>query len=101
MQAHVVGFLTFHELAQQACVSKQLHTLYMDRVMERDRVVAARLESDFTAEVRDRLSPAQTALPRDLVVDPQVRGPELLVPAGFFGRTRCDSLLPGYSPLVM
>jgi hypothetical protein len=74
MQEVVVGFLSFRELAQLACVSKQLRTFCLNRVRERDRVVATRLESDFTPEFREGLSPAQTALPRDLLVDPKVRG---------------------------
>jgi hypothetical protein len=72
LQWQILGRLSFRELAQLACLSKQLRAFCMDRVRERDRVVADHLESDFTPEFREGLSPAQTALPRDLVVDPQV-----------------------------
>jgi hypothetical protein len=80
LQRQIAGRLSFRDLAQLACLSKQLRAFCTDRVRERDGVVAVRLESEFTPEFREGLSPAQTALPRDLVVDPQVRGPELALP---------------------
>jgi hypothetical protein len=80
LQREIVACLSFRQLAQLACLSNQLRAFCMDRVRERDGVVAARLRSDFTAEFRKGLSPAQTALPRDLLVDPQVRGLEHMLP---------------------
>ncbi len=83
LQRQIVEVLSpsLQELAQLACLNKQLRAFYMDRVRERDRVVAVRVKSDFAAGFREALSPALTALPRDLVVDPQVRGPEHVLPA--------------------
>ncbi len=69
----IVGYLPLADLARLACVSKELHTPYVERVNQRDTAVSALLELHFTAEFRQGLSPAQTALPRDLVADPQVR----------------------------
>jgi hypothetical protein len=80
LQREIVGHLSLCELAQMACLSNQLRAFCTDRVRERDGVVAARLESDFTAEFREGLSPAQTALPRDFMVEPEVRGPEHMLP---------------------
>jgi hypothetical protein len=65
------------KLARLACLSKELHLVYLDRVKLRDAVVAAHLESDFPADFREGLLRADTALPRDLVVDPPVRNTPL------------------------
>jgi hypothetical protein len=79
MQMVIWGFVPLADLACLACVSKQLHTACVDRVRKRDGVVAALLESHFTAEFREGLPPAQTALPWDLVVHPQVRGSSFIM----------------------
>jgi hypothetical protein len=73
----VLGRVPLRKLAHLACLSKELHLVYLDRVKERDEVVAARLDTDFQADFRERLLPADTALPRDLIVDPPVRCPSL------------------------
>jgi hypothetical protein len=85
MQRVILGSLSFGEAAKLACTSKDILTLYEERVTERDAVVAAGLESQFTAEFREGLSSAQTALPRDLVVDPQVGGPRVSFTPNCFG----------------
>jgi hypothetical protein len=78
MQRVTLGYLPLVDLARVACLSKELRTAYVDRVMKRDTAVAALLESHFTADFREGLKPAQTALPWDLIVFPQVREPTCL-----------------------
>jgi hypothetical protein len=73
MQRLVLEYVPLRDLARLACVSKHLHAAYRDRTQERDAAVTALLESHFTPEFRARLTPAQTALPYDLIVDPPVR----------------------------
>jgi hypothetical protein len=73
LQRLVLGRVPLRALAKVACLNKELCNMYLDRVAERDAVVAFLLQSHFTADFRDGLSVTQTALPRDLVVDPQVR----------------------------
>jgi hypothetical protein len=70
MQRVVLGYVPLADLARLACLNKELRTAYVDRVMKRDTVVGALLQSHFPPEFRDGLS--QTALPLDLVVHPQV-----------------------------
>ncbi len=77
MQGLILGHLSLPELARLACVSKDLCAAYEDRTGVRDAAVAKLLESQFTAEFRDGLTPADTALPYDLIVDPPVRGSPL------------------------
>ncbi len=72
MQRLVLGYVPLADLARLACLTKQLRTAYVDRVTKRDTAVTARLGSHFTPAFREGLTPAQTALPRDLVVDPPV-----------------------------
>ncbi len=62
------------DLARLACLSKDLRAAYRDRTAVRNATVAKVLGSHFTAEFREGLTPAQTALPSDLIVDPPVRG---------------------------
>jgi hypothetical protein len=69
----ILEYLPLLTLARLASTSKDFWAAYWGRVQERDRVVATRVKSDFTAEFREGLSPADTALPRDLHVDPPVR----------------------------
>jgi hypothetical protein len=78
MQRVILGYLPLVDLARLACVNNELRTAYVDRVTERDTAVAALLESHFTAEFREGLSPTQRALPYDLIVLPQVREPTFL-----------------------
>jgi hypothetical protein len=73
MQRLILGYVSLWELARLACLCKDLRTAYEERVGMRDAAVAGLLESHFTAEFREGLTPAQTALPYDLVVDPPVR----------------------------
>jgi hypothetical protein len=73
MQMVIWGFVPLADLARLACLSKQLRTACRERVLKRNDVVAALLQSHFTAEFREGLTPVQTALPWDLVVHPQVR----------------------------
>jgi hypothetical protein len=74
LQIYIVNLLPLRKLAQLASASKGLHTMYSDRVSNRDAVVAALLEGYFSEEFRQGLSTAAIALPRDLVVDTEVRG---------------------------
>jgi hypothetical protein len=73
MQRVILGYVPLRDLARLACLCKDLRTPYRDRTQERDAAVTDALESHFTAEFRDGLTPAQTALPHDLIVDPPVR----------------------------
>jgi hypothetical protein len=61
--------IPLRELAQLACLCKDIHALYLERVQERDAHVANLLVSYFRADFREGLTSAQTALPRDLIVD--------------------------------
>jgi hypothetical protein len=73
LQRLIIESLPLRTLAQMACLNRDLRTLYLERVSKRDTVVAGILESQFTADFRQRLTPDATALPRDLVVHPPVR----------------------------
>ncbi len=73
MQRLIVGHVPLRELARLACLGKKLRSAYEDRTGDRDAAVAKLLESHFTAEFREGLSPADRALPNDLVVEPPVR----------------------------
>jgi hypothetical protein len=72
MQRVILGYVPLSDFARLACVSKELRTAYVERVTERDATVTAMLQSHFTAGFREGLSPAQTVLPWDLIVSPQV-----------------------------
>jgi hypothetical protein len=65
--------IPLRKMAQLACLSRDMHALYLERVQERDAHVAALLELHFDGSFWRELSPAQMALPRDLVVDLLVR----------------------------
>jgi hypothetical protein len=73
MQRVILGYVPLADLARLACLSKELRTAYVERVTKRDTAVTALLESHFLRAFRKGLTPAQTALPRDLVVHPPVR----------------------------
>ncbi len=73
MQRLVLRYIPLRQFAQLACLRKELRMLYLERVGERDVVVAAVLKSHFTAEFSEGLTDAQIALPRDLLVQPEVR----------------------------
>lgn len=73
LQRLILGYLPLQDLAKVACCSRRARAAYLERIRERDEVVADRLRSDFTAEFREGLFPAQLALPRDLIVTPAVR----------------------------
>jgi hypothetical protein len=73
MQRLILAHIPLRELARMACLSKELRAVYRDRTRDRDAAVTAVLESHFPAEFREGLTPAQTALPNDLVVVPPVR----------------------------
>jgi hypothetical protein len=75
MQRLILGWISLRQMAQLACLSAELRSMYLERVKKRDAAVASLLESHFTADFREGLSPSQTALPRDLIVDPPVRRP--------------------------
>jgi hypothetical protein len=77
MQRLVYEKVALRDLARLACVSKDIHAAYLERVDARDVIVADHLERHFTPEFRDGLSPSQTALPCDLIVHPPVRRPSL------------------------
>jgi hypothetical protein len=72
MQSIVLGYLPLADLARLACLSKELRMAYVERVTKRDTAVAALIDTHFTAKFREGLSLAQTALPNDLVMHPQV-----------------------------
>jgi hypothetical protein len=74
LQRLILGMVPLRTLAQMACLSKELRAVYWRRAGDRDAAVAAHVESHFTAEFREGLSLTQTALPRDLIVHPPVRG---------------------------
>jgi hypothetical protein len=73
LQRLVLGRVPLRALAKVAWLNKQLCKVYLDRVKVRDASVASLLQSHFTAAFRDGLLVMETALPRDLIVDPQVR----------------------------
>jgi hypothetical protein len=75
MQRLILGRISFREMAQLACLSRKLRSLYLERVEQRDAAVGSLLESHFTPEFRAGLSSTQIALPRDLIADPPVRRP--------------------------
>ncbi len=75
LQQVILGGLSLRGMALLACLSKELRKRYLERVKQRDAVVAGLLESHFTPEFRQGLSGLQTALSRDLIVDPPVRLP--------------------------
>jgi hypothetical protein len=70
-----MAYVPLRDLAQLACLCKGFHALYLERVVEREDVISGLLETRFTAEFREGLYPAETSLPRDLIVDPPVRAP--------------------------
>jgi hypothetical protein len=72
IQSVLLGYLPLADLAQLACLRKELRTAYGERVMKRDTAVAALLDTHFTADFREGLTPAHTALPMDLAMQPQV-----------------------------
>jgi hypothetical protein len=78
MQRAILGCVPLRDLARLACLCKDLRTPYQDRHWERDTAVAKALGCHFTAEFREALTPSQTALPHDLIVDPPVRALPLL-----------------------
>jgi hypothetical protein len=73
MQRVILGYVPLSDFARLACVSKELRTAYVERVTKRDATVTTLLGSHFAAAFREGLSPAQTALPWDLIVYPLVR----------------------------
>jgi hypothetical protein len=87
IQSRILAYVPLRNLAQVASLCKGFRALYLERVMEREEVVSGLLESHFTAEFREGLYPADTALPRDLIVDPPVRAPYLRRPVD---STECD-----------
>jgi hypothetical protein len=87
MQRLVLGYVPLREFACLACLSKHFRTAYEGRVSTRDTAVAGLLESHFPAEFRAGLTPAQTALPYDLIVNPPVRGGPLAHYAYAFARS--------------
>ncbi len=52
MQRLTMGLLPLRQLAQLGCLSKELRSLYLERVEQRDAIIVARLETHFTAEFR-------------------------------------------------
>jgi hypothetical protein len=93
LQGYILGMLPLRKLAQIAHLSKSVHKMYLERVKERDAHVADLMESYFTAEFREGLSPADTRLPRDLIVDLRVRKWTSNFP-GIFGGKLVDRLFP-------
>ncbi len=75
LQQLIWGLVPLRKLAQMASLSKELRVVCLDRVKKRDAAVATMVESCTTAEFREGLWWAKTALPRDLIVDPPVRQP--------------------------
>jgi hypothetical protein len=73
LQRLILGWTPLRTLAQLACQNKELLDVYLDRVKQRDAVVAGLVQSQFTPEFRERVSNTQTALPRDFIADPPVR----------------------------
>jgi hypothetical protein len=73
LQRHILSSNPLQQGAQLACLNKELRAGYMDRVKQRDAAVASLLESHPTPEFRQGLSCAQTAFPRDLIINPPVR----------------------------
>jgi hypothetical protein len=81
LQRLILQTVPLREMARLACLSTGLRSAYLDRVKERDAAIAALRKSHFTAGFSDGLSSAETALPRDLIVLPQVRGSPSVRPA--------------------
>jgi hypothetical protein len=59
-------------MAQLACLNKELHNVYLDRVKQRDAVFASLVDSHFPLRILMGLSDTPMALPRDLIVNPPV-----------------------------
>jgi hypothetical protein len=93
LQGYILGMLPLRKLAQIAHLSNAVHKMYLERVKERDAHVADLMETYFTAEFREGLSPADTRLPRDLVVDLRVRKCTSTFP-GMFGGKLVNRLFP-------
>jgi hypothetical protein len=91
MQRLILGRISFREMAQLACLSRELRGMYLERVKQRDTAVASLLESHFTPAFRAGLYSTQIALPRDLIADPLVR-------RLCFVRSVALSSLKAYSP---
>jgi hypothetical protein len=73
LQRRILGLLPLREMAQLACLNKDLRAVHLDRVKQRDAVVAGLLESHCRPEFREGLLCLQTALPQDFIFDPPVR----------------------------
>jgi hypothetical protein len=78
LQRYIMGFVPLREMAQLACLNKELRSVYLERVKQRDAVVTSLLESHVTPDFPKGLSSTHTAcaqcgLPRDLIVDSPVR----------------------------
>jgi hypothetical protein len=105
LQRLILRMVPLREMARLACLSTRLRSVYLDRVKERDAAVAGLQKSHFTAGFSEGLFSAETALPRDLVVIPQVRGSRFVPPAQVLmtgAGVMCGFLVPvGYSPAAI
>lgn len=94
VQGLILGYLPLRDLAQWACWSRRARPVYLERIRERDELVADLLQSHFTAQFREGLFPTQMALPRDLIgTSREVRGLWIDRPSSlraYYGRPGCS-----------
>ncbi len=69
---YILSLVTLAELAGLATLGKDLRAAYMERLNQREACIEACLAKDWPVEVTEGLSPADTAVPRDLIVSPPV-----------------------------
>jgi hypothetical protein len=76
-QVEITRGIPLRDLAQLACISRDLRGVYARRVAQRDALTAVLVRTHFINQDRfqEGLTTDQTALPRDLIVQAQVRCP--------------------------
>jgi hypothetical protein len=80
LQLHILSYAPLAALARMATVSKYMLAVYKERLQERQACMDANLAEGWPAETTEGLSPADMAVPRDLVVSPPV-SPLCMVPS--------------------
>jgi hypothetical protein len=70
---HIFSYMPLADLARVAILGKAMRALYKQRLKEREACIEARLAQRWPAEVRQGLSAANMAVPRDLIDTPPVR----------------------------
>jgi hypothetical protein len=70
---HIFTYLQLADLARVAILGKAMRALYKERLKEREASIEARLAQDWPLWVKEGLSAANMAVPRDLIDTPPVR----------------------------